>query len=200
MGVSLGDVRRLVVPVIVVGLAGIGLAGCGPTGPTDPSGRDADPVALLRVLPSPDDLRGPAARPADAAGLADALSGGADPDLARRVRDQGLDRAAVREWRAPDGGRLIASVSVWDSHLVATGIASDSASLLLDRPGARAWTPSDAPSTRGARIAGAGGERELRLADAVGPNALVVRAEGPVDDDVVVRTVKRLTLVQEGGD
>jgi hypothetical protein len=176
----------------------LAVAACGPLGPTDSGGADADPVALLTVLPSPGDLRGEPAAPADAARLQEALTGEPDPELVERIEMRDPEAAAVRSWTAAGGQELVASVSVWSSHLLATGIGGDAAKFLVDHePGARAWTPSGLPGSRGARV-DAPGREERRLAFAVGPNAIFVRSRGPVPDDVVAKTMRRLILSLEG--
>jgi hypothetical protein len=172
-------------------------AACGPTGPTEAGGRAADPVALLSVLPSPGELRGDPAAAADAEVLQEALTGAPDPALAERVRERAPKAAAVRSWTGPAGQELVAAVSVWDSHLVATGVGGDAAERLIDDEEAKAWTPSDAPGSRGARIDTPGSETR-RLSFAVGPNSVYVRSEGPVPDDVVAKTMRRLVLTLEG--
>jgi hypothetical protein len=177
-------------------LVGIVAAGCGPSSPTEAGGPDADPIYLLNVLPSPDDLRGPPVAQVDPGTLLETLTGTADPELAARLTDRGLKIAAVRTWTAPGGGQLQAAVSVWRSHLVATGIGSDASARLADEDGAGAWTPSEVPGSRGARIDGANPER--RLAYAVGPNSFFVRSTGDVAEDVVIRTMHRLILTEEG--
>ena len=180
------------VAVLVTNLA----VSCGPTDPTQAGGTEADPVSLLGVLPSPDDLRGPPATEAGPAALLEALTGTADAGLAGQLGERGLKAAAVRTWTAPGGGELVAAVSVWRSHLVATGIGADASARLAEEDGGSAWTPSDVPGGRGARLDGPRPER--RLAFAVGPNSLYVRSTGDVDEDVVVRTMRRLILTQEG--
>jgi hypothetical protein len=177
-------------------LAAIVTAGCGPSSPTEAGGPDADPIYLLNVLPSPDDLRGPPVTQVDPGTLLETLTGTADPDLAAQLTDRGLKTAAVRTWTSPDGGRLQAAVSVWRSHLVATGVGTDASARLADEDGAGAWTPSEVPGSRGARIDGDHPER--RLAYALGPNSLYVRSTGDVPEDAVIRTLHRLIVTQEG--
>lgn len=177
-------------------LVAIVAAACGPTSPTEAGGPEADPVSLLGVLPSPDDLRGPPAAEADPGALLEALTGTADAGLAAQLRERGLRAAAVRTWTAPGGGELVAAVSVWRSHLVATGVGADAAARLAQEDGGGSWTPSDVPGGRGARLDGRRPER--RLAYSVGPNSLYVRSAGDVAEDVVVRTMRRLILTQEG--
>lgn len=184
---------RLAIPLLalVVALAGA----CGPTGPGEEGGDPVDPVALLSVLPSPGDLRGAPAEPAGAEELQRALTGPPDPAIAARLRGRGLREAAVRRWEAPGGAVMEASVSVWPSRLLASGIGADAARALT---GSEGWTPSELRGSRGARL-DEGGRRELRLSDAVGPNLLYVRAEGPVPDDVVARQLRRLVQTAQGG-
>jgi hypothetical protein len=177
--------RTAIALALVAGL----LAGCGPLGPTDAGGGRADPVALLTVLPSPGELRGAAAREADAADLAEAFTGTADPDLASVIRSRDPEAAAERTWTGPGGQTLTAVATVWDSHLVATKVGADLAQRLVS-DGGRAWTPPEARAARGARR---DDPRELRLARSVGPNAIYVRATGPVADATVTTALERLT-------
>jgi hypothetical protein len=191
-------VRAAALPALLAALVAVAaLAACGPTSPTEAGGEDADPVALLSVLPSPGQLRGDPAQAAGPEALQEALTGAADPALAQRVRERAPRAAAVRSWTGPRGQELVAVASVWDSHLIATGVGADAAELLLGERGARAWTPRDAPGSRGARV-DAPGRQARRLAFAVGPNSIYVRSRGPVPDDVVERTLRRLVLTLEG--
>ena len=182
----MGEVRAalLIVLLLVV-------AGCGPLDATQAGGDQADPVRLLTVLPSPGDLRGPDAQEADAAELARAFSGSDDATLAQRITDRDPVSAGIREWTNPDGGTMTAAVTVWDSHLTAVGVGSDLATLLINGGDAAAWTPSDVPGSRGARIDDPA-RRELRLAYSIGPNSLYVRSTGSVPEATVVKTLKRL--------
>lgn len=184
--------------VLLIACLTLVAAACGPADTLETRGDDADPIALLDVLPSPDALRGAAAAAAPPEELAPALTGSDDPAIARRIAERGLRSAAIRRWRAPGGATLVATVSVWRSHLIAQGVGTDSAAGLLDAPGAEAWQPAEIRGSRGARV-DEGGRRELRLAYAVGPNTLTVRALGDIDDDVPVRTLRRMIQVLEGG-
>lgn len=188
--------RALLLPLLAIAAAVP--AACGPTDTLEARGEDADPVRLLGILPSPDDLRGAPAADAGPDALATALTGRADPEIARRIAERGVKAAAVRTWRAPDGGALTATVSVWRSHLVAQGVGTDAATELLGAPDAEAWQPAEIRGSRGARAEGAG-RRELRLSYSVGPNALTVRATGAVAEDVPVRTLRRMIDVLEAG-
>jgi len=176
--------------LIAFALVAAVLAGCGPLGPTDPGGEQPDPVKLLTVLPSPGTLRGPDARTADAADLAEAFTGVADPDLASIIASRDPEAAAVREWTGPDGQTLTAVGTVWDSHLVATQVGADLAQRLIS-DGGSAWTPPEARAARGARR---DDPAELRLARSVGPNAIYIRATGPVTEETVTTALERLTM------
>ncbi len=183
--------------VISLALLAAVLAGCGPLGPAEPGGDRADPVALLTVLPSPGELRGPAAAPADAAGLARAFTGREDPELADVIASRDPEGAAVREWTGPGGQTMTAVATVWDSHLVATQVGADLAQLLVS-DGGEASTPRDARAARGARRED---PPEQRLARSGGPNAVYIRATGPVPDATVVTALERLPLqLQENPD
>ena len=187
---------RLLATLVLIAAVAVVSAACGPTGPTEAGGPEADPLSLLGVLPSPDDLRGAPAAEADAGALLEALTGTADPGLAAQLTDRGLREAAVRTWTAPGGGELVAAVSVWRSHLTATGVGADASTRLAGEDGGSSWTPSDVPGGRGARLDGQRPER--RLSYSLGPNSLYVRSTGDVAEDVVVRTMRRLILTQEG--
>lgn len=190
---TVGGVRVVALIALVLLAGGCGL---GPLDATQSGGAQARPVPLLTVLPSPGSLRGEAAQAADADVLQRAFTGAEDDALAQRIRDRRPVAAAVRTWSGPRGGFLVAAVSVWDSHLTATGVGSDLASMLV-ADGGSAWTPLDAPGSRGARREDPD-RRELRLAYSVGPNALYVRATGPVPDATVTRTLTLLTEALEG--
>lgn len=167
-------------------------AGCG-FGPLDATQSGGDKVratALLQVLPSPGDLRGPDAAKATADELQAAWTGQPDPALAERITQLEPSAAAVRTWSDPRGGELVATVSVWDSHLTATQVGTDLATRLTDE-GASAWTPSAVGGSRGARLHD-GARREVRLGYAIGPNALYVRGTGAVSDGTVIKTMERL--------
>jgi hypothetical protein len=189
------EVRAVALLALVI--AAVAASGCGPTSPTGAGGEAADPVALLSVLPSPGQLRGAPAASAEPEALQRALTGAPDPALAERLRERSPKAAAVRSWEGPGGQELVAVASVWGSHLIATGVGAGAAEQILSEEGARAWTPTDAPASRGARV-DAPGRQARRLAFAVGPNSLYVRSQGPVPDDVVARTMRRLVLTVEG--
>lgn len=182
--------------LILACILAVAVAGCGPLDATGSGGEELDPVKVLGVLPSPDDLRGSPATAVDAALLQDALTGRQDPAVAKRIADLDPPAAAVRTWTASGGRRLVAVVSVWDSHLTAIGIGGDMASALTD-DGGSAWTPEGANGSRGARI-DAHGRQEMRLSYGVGRNSLYVRSEGPVDPDVVIRTLNRMREYAQG--
>jgi hypothetical protein len=173
----------------------LAVAGCGPLDATQSGGDRADPVELLTILPSPDDLRGDPARAADAEELQVAFTGAADPELAEVIASRS-PVAGVRTWTDPSGGTLTAAVSVWGSHLTATGVGSDLATRLVGDGGV-AWTPTSIPGSRGAKREGdALGER--RLAYSVGPNSFYVRATGDVPDEILTRTLDRMITYQRG--
>lgn len=178
----------------LIALLAVGLltAGCGlgPLDATQSGGDRVRPEALLTVLPSPGDLRGPDATPATFDDLQVAFTGVRDPGLAGRIAKRDPTAAAVRTWKDPRGGEMVAAVSVWDSHLTATQVGADLATRLTDA-GAGAWTPSQVGGSRGARLL-KDDRREVRLGYAIGPNALYVRATGSVSDGTVIKTMRRL--------
>lgn len=193
--------RRLPLRLIVALLAALALAvaGCGPEGPTEAGGDPADALAALTILPSPGDLRGEPATRADAAAVQRAFTGTDDPELARRIAGRGMKDAAVRTWSGPGGQELVAVVTVWESHLIATGVGGNAAELLLTTDGARAWTPSEVNGSRGVRV-DTPGDEEARVAYAVGPNGIFVRSVGPVPEDVVPTALDRLARYLRGQD
>jgi hypothetical protein len=183
--------------LVLLLLAALAAAGCGPLSPGGDNGTAVDPVQVLTTLPSPDDLRGPAATTADATELQLAFTGSPDPAMVDRITANAPSAAAVRTWTGPGGQTMTATVSVWGSPLTASGVGSDLAQELSDR-GGHAWTPPGAGGTRGSRLDDDSPDqsgRELRISYAVGQNALYVRATGPVPDDTVVRTIERLIEV-----
>ncbi len=194
---SHGEPRRgLWALAVLVACAALLLAACGPEGPVEAGGDDADPVAMLTILPSPGELRGEPATVADEARLQVALTGEPDEDLTAKLESRGLKSAAVRTWTGPDGQELVAVVAVWESHLLATGIGAQAAELLLSTPGAKAWTPKGLGGSRGVRVDTVEAQ-EQRLSFAVGPNTVYVRATGPVDDDVVATAAEQLITYAE---
>ena len=184
--------RLLILLACVVAVV---VTGCGPLDATGSGGFQADPIKVLGILPSPGDLRGPPATVADATQLQDALTGEQDPKVAARIAQLKPPAAGVRTWKASGDRVLVAAVSVWDSHLTAIGVGGDIATMLTDK-GGRAWTPPDAPGSRGAQV-GTNGDQEMRLSYGVGPNSLYVRSEGPVNPAIVIRTLNRLRAVVE---
>jgi hypothetical protein len=182
---------------VCLGLVAIALVGCGPTGPGDPGGATGDPVYLLSVLPTPNGLVDTAReRPADATDLVEAMLGSDNPEQASSVDKAGVERAALRRWSAPSQGTMVASVSVWRGHQVASNVAVTVGQTQLGESGVSAWTPRETPGSTGTRSDA--GDRVRVLARAVGPNVFVVRATGGTSDDVVIRTLKRLIEVQGG--
>ncbi len=174
------------------------VSACGPDSPVDERGEPKDPVALARVLPTAAGLtETQPARPVGAEALAEALVGRPDSAVASRLASRGAAAAAVRVWEGADGARLVVATSVWPSHVTAVSVGAQAAERLLALPGASAWTPGDAPGARGARVRD-GSTPTRALALAVGPNSLFVRSWGPVGEDVVIRSLRRLRLVAEG--
>ena len=114
-----------------------------------------------------------------------ALTGAPDPALAARVRERATRRRPrCATWSAPGGQELVAAVSVWGSHLIATGIGGDAAEQLLSEDGARAWTPTGLPGSRGARSRLAAG-RSSGSPFASGRTRSTCGPTGPVPEDVV---------------
>lgn len=187
--------RRLVTTLIALAALTL-LSACGPAGPHDDGGVEADPVALLTVLPVPTGLQDVSpATAAPAATILESMLGSSTPERAKRLTDSGMTKAGVRVFGTAAGGRLYAVVTVWPSRLVASNFALEAAQQRLGDAGFSAWTPDDVPGSQGVRQSG--GARERVVGHSVGPNAIVVRATGGVSDDAVARTMERLVIVQQ---
>ena len=184
---------RIAIGLTALAVAVALMAGCGPTGPAAPGGQAVDPVTVADALPSPEPLVPEGgAEPADLADFVEATLG-AEPETVDALSERGFEGAAVRTWSAlPEGGMTV-SVSVWSSGVVATGVAGSIPERLLDEAGAGAWTARAVPGSRGARAPG--GKRWI--GKSVGPNAIVVQAEGSVPEGIVVRQLRRLVTVAE---
>lgn len=183
------------IPIAAVLAAVLALAGCNTTENTERPA--ADPARLVRVLPTPDGLSDARlVEDADAAAVQAALSGRSDAGDAGELAGA-LQEGAVREWAGPGGRELVVVATVWDDHMTAANVTAGAAELpLREVPGARAWTPRDLSSSRGARAGDADdGLRTLSLA--VGPNGLYVRSAG-LPEDVAVTTMRRLAQVLRG--
>ena len=151
------------------------LAGCGPLGPTEAGGRQADPVALLAVLPSPGALRGRARRGGRRRRSCRRPSPArADPELAARIARRAIRRRPRSRVERPGRPALMAVASVWDSHLIATGIGADLAAERSSRRG-RQRVDAGRRQRQPRRAHRRDGAPELRLASAVGPQ-LALRA------------------------
>lgn len=182
--------------VALIVCACLALAACGPAGPNESKGPPARPTYVLHTLPVPSGLRdGVAERTATPAEVLTALLPQPPVEAeVRRATGAGLGESAIRTFTAPGGGRMAAVVTVWPSNLVAANFARQVVQMRLDAGGS-AWTPKDVPGGQGARLDG--GRRERILVKAVGPNTLFVVASGPVPDDAVEVTVRRMVEVQE---
>ena len=170
---------------------------CGPVRPGE-GGTPVSPVALANVLPAPAGFD--AAGPAVSAGAVEVqreLAGRSDAEGVRRLEVADLREGAIRRWSRSDGGRVTVVTTRWASRILATNVGAASAELLLAEPGAQAWTPSQVPGSRGARIDGADGR--LALSRSVGPNGIFIRAEGGVDAVAVARLMELAVAAAEGG-
>lgn len=197
---TLGAVSRTLraAAALLLLLALVG-AGCDTTADRENDTSDVDPVALARVLPTPDGLSdSPPPRAVGVRDLQVALAAGQeDEEGANRLDGLGLRRAAVREWSGPDGARLTVVISVWPDHTVANNVGAGAAELPLGSDGARAWTPREVAGSRGA-VVSPPGPPSAGLAFAVGQTSILVRGEGPVGEETVVRTLTRLTRILRG--
>ncbi len=145
---------------------------------------EADPALVLRVLPTRPglDIAGPERSPGPD-GIDRAALDRAIPDLVDSARDAGLRDLSVREWTGPGGARLVAVAGLWDDGDAAGAIGGEIAREAV--PDGNAWTPVEYGASRGYRSADA-----RALSVVIGRVWLFVRAEGPVGDDAVLRTVE----------
>jgi hypothetical protein len=171
---------------------------CGPTRAGSGGPEAVDPLRLAQILPTPAGLAdaGPARR-AVVEQVQTALADQEDPEGAEGLRNVGFRDGAIREWTTDEGGRMTLVTSAWDERITATSVGAGSVRLLADEPGARAWTPSGVPGSQGVRV---GGEIPRQaLAVSVGENLIFIRAEGPVPERAIVRTMELAVRAAEGG-
>ncbi len=159
------------------------LAGCGVGGLAEQSSLAADPAFIVRVLPTRPglDIAGPGTTTGPD-GIDQAALGRSIPALGTSAREAGLREVAAREWTGPGGARLVAVVGLWDDGEVASAIGGEMAREA--GPGGRAWTPAQFGGSQGYRS-----DTARALSVVIGRVSLFVRAEGPVDDAAVLRTI-----------
>ena len=170
------------------------LAGCSGGGVAAQDSVEADPAFIVRVLPTRPglDIAGPAVT--TGSGEYDrATLGKSIPGLAAGARDGGLRSAATRTWTGPNGARLVAVASLWDDSEPARSIGGQVAKAAV--PDGTPWTPTQYGGSQGFRSANA---RSLNVV--VGKVSLLVIAEGPVDDEAVLRTVDLMRKSTTGED
>jgi len=177
-------VHRLRVVALVAALACVPLlAGCAGGGVAAQDSVEADPAFVVRVLPTRPglDIAGPGV--STGSGEFDrATLGQSIPGLAKGAKDGGLRSAATRTWTGPNGARLVAVASLWDDSEPARAIGGQVARAAV--PDGTPWTPTQYGGSQGYRSDDA---RSLNVV--VGKVSLLVIAEGPVDDEAVLRTI-----------
>lgn len=177
-------VHRLRVVALVAALACVPLlAGCAGGGVAAQDSVEADPAFVVRVLPTRPglDIGGPGV--STGSGEFDrATLGQSIPGLAKGAKDGGLRSAATRTWTGPNGARLVAVASLWDDSEPARAIGGQVARAAV--PDGTPWTPTQYGGSQGYRSDDA---RALNVV--VGKVSLLVIAEGPVDDEAVLRTI-----------
>ena len=170
------------------------LTGCATGAEDDTATEGVDLVELVRVLPTPAGFdQSNDARSADAAEVQAALAGAAREEAARAFESRGFEDGAIRTWSGPGGATFTAVVSRWPDRLTATAIGGGAVNLPLDQDvrGATPWNPDELRGGRGVRIDAPKASARM-LAVAVGDVSLFVRADGPVNDAQVLRTVQLL--------
>ncbi len=175
------------------------LAGCGSDSLSDP-GSGIDPAGVVRILPTPRGLdQSSDATAVDAVGLQSTLAGVANAEAATVYEGIGFRDGAVRTWSGPDGARVLVAVSRWPDHQTATNVGGGAVQRILDTSAANAWTPRELAGARGARLAAQGSAAVKMLSLAVAEMSLLVRADGPVSDEVIIRTMDLMTRPVRAG-
>jgi hypothetical protein len=177
--------RRLIILLAAM----LGLAGCGANAP-DQTGLDAvDLTELVTILPTQPglDLASSQIRSVDASTL-EGIFARREGTPSKGFEQVGFREGAVRTWTGPDGGAMLVAVSRWPDHQVALSIGGGAAVQPLDSLKATAWNPREISGARGARVTTPGASSRV-LAIAIGNISLVVRADGPVTDAAVIRTL-----------
>jgi hypothetical protein len=178
-----------VLRVLILAAALATLTGCGATTVETPPST-IDLTELVGILPTPSGLdQSREVRPVDAAGLQEMLAGVARAESAAVFREIGFRAGAVRTWRG-DGATMWVAVSRWPDRQTATNVGGGAVQQFADTTGATAWTPRALAGARGARFVKDSETRMLSIA--IGDVSLVVRADGPIGDDTVVRTMDLL--------
>lgn len=191
-------VRETISTLCLAALALVALAtACGPTRAGSGGPEAIDPLWVAGVLPTPTGLAdGGGARAAVVEQVQELLAGRSEQEGADRLRFAGFVAGATREWTGPGGARLTLVTSAWDDRLTATTVGAGAVALVADLPEAAPWTPRDLPGSRGAVVA----DPELRVvSQGVGANLVYARAEGPVPERAVVRTLELAVEVIRGG-
>ena len=169
------------------------LAGCGAGSTPEPTTK-IDPVQILRILPTPQGLdQSSDIAVIDAARLQTLLAGVTSAEAAKVYEEIGFREAAVRTWSGAGGAHVVAIVSRWPDHQKATNVGGGAVQRLLDTSGAAAWTPRQLAGDRGARLTNDGSAAIRMLSLAVDDVGLLVRSDGPVTDDAIIRTMDLLT-------
>ena len=160
--------------------------GCGAGGLMEQQSLEADPAFLVRILPTRPglDIAG-AGTSGGAEALAPATLDKTIPELEKSAREAGLQKMAVRRWTGPDGARLVAVAGLWDDGSAASAIGGEIARAAV--PGGRAWTPSGFGAAQGFRT-----DDARSLSVIIGKVWMFVRAEGPIDDEAVIRTIHEI--------
>ena len=169
------------------------LAGCGAdslsVAPTD-----VDPAAVVKILPTPPGLdQSSDVTTVDAAQLQATLAGVAKAESARVFEEIGFGGGAKRTWSGSDNARFLVVVSRWPDHQTATNVGGGAVQEVAETSGAAAWTPEQLAGARGARSTAQGTTAVRVLSLAVGEVSLFVRADGPVTDATLIRTMDLLT-------
>lgn len=158
-----------------------------------PPQTEIDPAGVLEILPTPPGLdQSNDVTKVDAAKLQTILAGVTSAEAAKVYEDIGFHDGAIRTWSGPDGTRLLVTISRWPDRQTATNVGGGVVNRILDTTSTAAWTPKELPGARGARPRTPGPAAVRVLSLAVADVSLLVRGEGSLTDQIMIRTMDLL--------
>jgi hypothetical protein len=177
----------------IVLLAALTLAGCGAGSSEREATDEINLKELVNILPTQPGLDQATSeiRSVDASTL-EATFARRDSTDSKGFDQIGFREGVIRTWSGPGGASMLVAVSRWPDHQIATSVGAGAAEPPLGSPGASAWNPREVNGSRGGRVS-APGSPSRGLAIAIGEISLVVRADGPVSDAAVIRTLDLLS-------
>jgi len=178
---------------LIVLLAALTVAGCGAGSSERDATDDINLMELVNILPTQPGLDQATSdiHSVDASTL-EAMFARRDSTDSKGFDQIGFREGVIRTWRGTGGADMLVAVSRWPDHQIATSVGAGAADQPLESPGASAWNPREINGSRGARVSAPGSATRV-LAIAIGEISLVVRADGPVSDAAVIRTLDLLS-------